>query len=138
MLNKTYILELADRIEQSETFNMRRWAHSCGTAACIAGHIVSRETRLYAQETAESGDIIREGAEALGISRETAEVLFLPWGREGRGGVPHIMEFANDATLSPSWGAAVLRKLAHTGEVDWMGTRHCSKEAKAAAGEGGE
>lgn len=111
----TKLLELADFVEKSQTFDMENWpieAH-CGTACCIGGHAdllfnVPRpnpnESRFY--------PVIK----ALGITAAQAEELFYmksldvdgAWGYEVYGGL-----------VTPTMATRVIRHLAVTGTVDW-------------------
>ena len=56
-MNKERMLELADFIEKSETFDQSRIRHECGTPACIAGHAavlfgISRDRWFYKTQVA--------------------------------------------------------------------------------------
>lgn len=102
-VNVAECLRIADLVECSSTFTMNFTHHDCGTPACIYGHIVPAD-----QDEPGWG----KGAHALGISLAQAEELFCILS----GGVGF-----NEVT--PAHAAACLRKLAATGEVDWLGTK---------------
>lgn len=113
-VNSAECLRVADEIEKSANFNMAIVRHGCGTAACIAGHMMTEgearwsTTRTFGRNWSERAfNRIRR---TLGLSREDAEALFMP------SGFAHV-------TYTAKHGAAVLRHLAATGEVDWIGTK---------------
>lgn len=119
-VNVAECLRVADLVERSETFLMSTWVHPCGTPACIAGHLVGEQVRKVIQPLSAQDDeagiayMLDVGAPLLGIEREQARVLFMPWVQNRSIESWHI---------KGDWAAACLRKLAETGEVDWLGTK---------------
>lgn len=118
------ILRVADAVEKSAMFTMEQYVHDCGTAACIAGHSVSSRTRARASN-GPATNLEKEARIALGLDDVRAWELFHPnhsyadwWVSEGMTG-----------WISPPHAAACLRKLAATGEVDWLGTKPSKAEA---------
>jgi hypothetical protein len=96
-------------------FNMKRWhdVTPCGAVACMAGWIAERDGKAFFVETGlgpapDEAAYAAYGAQKLGIGPAAAEALFRP---------PLYM--ADFAKISPWQAAAVLRRLAATGEVDW-------------------
>jgi hypothetical protein len=119
-VNVAEILRVADLISASPSFNMSRWVHDCGTPACIAGHLVGTRVRkrvalLQAEDDAAGIEyMIAKAAPLLAISEEVARHLFMPW---------TLFRSLSSPEISAEWAAACLRKLAETGEVDWLGTK---------------
>jgi hypothetical protein len=120
-VNVAECLRVADLVERSNTFDMGRCVHMCGTPACIAGHAMT-DDELHAcwedQGMAPARDAI---VRRLGITEPQSFALFNP---------SHLRVadwLAYDATepgfITAAHAAACLRKLAATGEVDWLGTK---------------
>ena len=123
-------------IEQSETFDMRYFAHNCGSPACIAGHIAARMPRedLIPMSFYARGDLVRyvgdtrhpmagvdiqESAAAyFGLNEFQARRLFEPDAINTSGfdvaAQPRDKEF-----ITNKKAAAVLRHYGRTGKVDW-------------------
>ena len=78
-MNKERILELADLIEESTTFNMNICTDTCGTPACIAGHANDKWAGFKIDpESACLGGEITLAQELLGLRKEEAWNLFTP------------------------------------------------------------
>lgn len=106
-VNVGEILRVADLVERSKTFDMTEVHHTCGTPACIAGHVLgSKRSNTY------------EAAIILGIDDARSDELFYL--------CSHTNAFTNRLRLeavTPAWAAACLRNLAATGAVDWKSTK---------------
>lgn len=126
-LQRERILQVADEIEKlpPRNFDMHSWADEvdgCGTVCCIGGHIA-----LHKLSDATATD--EAVADWLGIEVELAERLFLP------GDVYNVLtldEMRAAWAATPAQGAAVLRHLADTGEVDWTIPKRMRREASEA------
>ena len=129
-MNTKLIHEVADTIERLEfgdepgKFMMTNYAHgmvgnpeSCRSPACIAGWtcfladgvVLADDIRL------DEHPVHERAQELLGITYETANVLFTPTGDEAYYTAPP----GTPGHISPERAAATLRRLADTGEVDW-------------------
>ena len=119
-MNTENILKLAETIEKSETYDQTRFAHICGTPACIAGHaallaepdgqMVAATERCGPHFKFSDGNIgyISQIAQTwLGLGDWSADELFQGW------------PFGEDKEVTAAQAAQVLRHLAETGEVDW-------------------
>lgn len=119
-VNVAECLYAADLVEKASRFTMGEIYHSCGTPACIFGHIVSAE-EFAADKEADgwAADPWRLGAQRLGISSRQAYQLFEP--------VESCVHWSacrgSPLRITNAHAAACLRKLAATGEVDWLGTK---------------
>ena len=99
-------------------FSMDRYFHPCGAASCIAGHALS----MAASED-DLGDFALDANEKqeerarkyLGLAQEQADALFLPKNAEAN----MDARPGQNGYISPQRAAAVLRRLAETGEVNW-------------------
>lgn len=132
-MNRERIKELAQRLREQKPatvkwqkepigFNMAVYSpyptdddrpdhtgHSCGTAACIAGH--ASLIWGQAQDRQITNDTIRNDArEVLDLDALTAESLFEPY---------KFIMGVDMESLTTCRAAAVLDHLADTGEVDW-------------------
>lgn len=125
-VNVAECLRVADAVERSTTFGML-YVHVCGTPQCIAGHALTAERLLqYYHQSSSAGHndhypLMAEAAVALGLdAHESAWAsLFKP-----RNSAAHFdSRPGEDGYISAAHAAAVLRKLAATGEVDWLGTK---------------
>jgi hypothetical protein len=95
---------------------------SCGTTACIAGHVLA----LFTPNEFMSNDPATTAAELLGLSEEAGNDLFLPWsnrhvpvdypGELTRRDLPNG---TGRADVTTSQAVQVLDHLIETGEVDW-------------------
>lgn len=112
-MHKHKILALADKIEQSSTFNMNMWWHDpkdpnqrmdehwCATPACIAGH-----HHTPAQYYASACNHEELFAQDLDIPLYDANEICCP-----------VAAYAFSASaLQAAW---LLRNYVETGEVDW-------------------
>lgn len=119
-VNVAEVLRAADLVESvpPEEFDM---ANYCGTACCIAGHVL-RDSAVPADKIAGKWDVA--AAAILGLSEDQRLNLFAP------AGVVHTVDcFAKRGEpgfITNAHAAACLRKLAATGEVDWLGTKPAS------------
>lgn len=123
-MNIPNILCVADAIEAgSDTlgFNMGDWfglvfpenkdyidhsGHNCGTVACIGGWTV----KLFGEIT-EAVDFEGEARDLLGLDDTQGHRLFYAGGIDAR----------RFTSIQPAHAVRVLRHLAATGEVDWVG-----------------
>ena len=121
-MNKELILELADRIEESETYDQSDYYTWCRAPACIAGHCVAMHPEFV--EFVEESHCICEGSyqhisdlaeEMLELEKDQAAMLFLaiPPGHTQYG------QLGAYATVTNATAARVLRHLAKTGQVEW-------------------
>lgn len=110
-MNKDRILELADHIEKSETYDQRTWFHTCGTPACIAGHaaMLFAADKLLQMGHMKCPDIAQN---ELGLSWIKSQRLF-------DGSPLGFTEDEGFIKVSSAHAVKVLRHLAETGEVDW-------------------
>lgn len=144
-MNTERILKLADIIEQSDSFFMHDYYNQrCGTAACIAGHAMHMNMRenepdpehpltfeewvmhmIDDEDVDPSNDIFIGAMEYLEINGIQADELFMPWitvgDDEGKVIVDHEARFGENGYISKELAAKVLRNLAATGDVDWIG-----------------
>ena len=129
-VNVAEILRVADAVERSASFDMSDWALPCGTPSCIAGHLVGDAVIAVVNSMDRNNDNARidymlgVAAPMLGIKKEAARVLFMPWCKHGN---------ICSLNIQSDWASACLRNLAETGEVDWLGT----KPAPASPASGG-
>jgi hypothetical protein len=132
-MNKEVINAVADAIARGELvehgigFNMATWnsgldistyvdqtGGGCGTVACIAGWTSQmfdgngNRLELDGPLLRTSSDIIDTARDAMGLTWEQADDLFVPWASRS---------VLSQVTNCEAVG--VLRKLAETGEVDW-------------------
>jgi hypothetical protein len=109
------ILRVADLVERSATFDMSE-VENCGAPACILGHAA------YAAGVDMGVD--REwGARYFGLSIQAAADLFLMSSKNVSVSKPLLEAPWAFFRASREHAAACLRKLAETGEVDWLGTQ---------------
>ena len=126
-MNKIRILQLAEQIDKTEfldrklvrpavpSFCMGFVKYHCGSPACLMGW-----TEHMFGPISSSGNFFETGR-LLGLSVLEAERLFDPSEFDD--------QFRKDVgvfelrTITPDWAAACLRRLAETGEVDWVGTK---------------
>lgn len=99
------ILALADMIEHSDHFDMRKWPEDldCKTPCCIGGHC----QLMFGERQGRRNDM--EVGEVLGLNREQTALLFFPELRDG----PRY------ETINKEYAVRVLRHLAATGKIDW-------------------
>lgn len=109
-MNVELLNELADYIEKSDkrrhrlkAFRMNIYFYSCGTPACIAGHLLAMKGVSLSDFLARRSVPTKE----LGISHEQEQELCYP----------HYNPYAQTADAGKA--ARVLRHLAATGIVDW-------------------
>ena len=132
LLQKKRLLELADRIERSKTYNQGNYYNpdsfehypDCHTPACIAGHAafmsVNEDPEVYS--VINSRSIHEEFAIAwLGLSNVEADALFHgdpldAYEKEG-----YALSYTG-AKPTNKHAAAVLRNFARTKVVDWLNT----------------
>lgn len=120
-MNKERLLAVADAIEKEEIaglgFDMANWfgthGHTCGTSACIAGHVIAK----YAPHLIKSHDVSipTEAREILGAQtdEDTLALNKLFYG---------IREDDEPSVLTDLYrGIAVIaiRRLAETGVTNW-------------------
>ena len=128
-MNTEKILKLADIIEnQPDTelgdggFNMSDTAHHCGAPACIAGHAVVMEHGVGSLENRSTGmprypiAVMKMAARILGLEEAQRQELFAPVTPTAnyRRRDPRHSDY-----ISAARAAKTLRRLAHTGRVDW-------------------
>lgn len=92
------LLDLADHIEKSETFNMREWCN------CIAGHAV----RLFGEPSESDYDCSERARQLLWLDDIEAHDLFCP--SDGNN-PPEVRLYSREQA------ASALRHLAITGEI---------------------
>lgn len=103
---------------------------TCGSISCIIGHVLAlRDGQFEAKDwegfREEWSDHVAslkdEAGEALGLSPEEQEELFFPDSREADHKNPFNAEGGEFSLrdVTPQGAAAVVRGLAHTGEIDW-------------------
>ncbi len=113
-MNVERIIALADLIEKqphtsrddASGFNMVNWHHTCGTPSCIAGWAVAmlRGDTLGTKKIPLGAG--NDAADYLGLTNRQSTDLFYPQLDDWEG-------------ITPEDAAHTLRKLAHTGEVEW-------------------
>ena len=97
-MNGQGILDVADSVEKSKTFDMSRfWNVFSQTPSCVAGHTVALLDTGYS----EGWDTYRKAQALLSISDDQASLLF------------------RSILRSREQAARTLRQLARTGVVDW-------------------
>ena len=111
-MNKKRILELAEYIENSGTYDQAFYFHSCGTPGCIAGHAAA----LFKPENNSPYYIHYSeiGKKILGLNLVDSVELFDP---EPYKDELDEFNFYREPTAKDA--AAVLRNLADTGIVNW-------------------
>ena len=118
-MNKEMLLELADRIEESETYSQSDYYTWCRAPACIAGHCVTMHPEFV--EFVEEAYCICEGSyqhirilarKMLELEKNQAAKLF-------RAYPPGPVNSHTPVTNATA--ARVLRRLAKTGQVEWEG-----------------
>ena len=103
------ILQIADDVEANADFDMGTF-YKCRTPGCIAGHAAAR-AKVVGLVGSDTTDV---AVKYLGIRRYDS--LFYPVSAcDG-------VHFASGGITS-AHAAACLRKLAKTGEIDWLGTK---------------
>ena len=112
--------KLADLVEKSKTFDQAVVFHACGTPADVAGHVVAwllpKVSAQCAGRIGTSEYVIHHAQKLLELSDKQAEALF--------DGHPYLDDDPRGTSPATSEeAAAVLRRLADTGEVDWRGVR---------------
>ncbi|MCI0562017.1 MAG: hypothetical protein MN733_26315, partial [Nitrososphaera sp.] len=113
------LLRLADRVQRSETFDMRHFFNECRTPACIAGHaLVQKEEEKEIYSTYPPRfirDSFTEAMEYLMLTFSQANTLFIPnfdcANLTERPGYPGY--------ISATRAARVLRHFALTDAIDW-------------------
>lgn len=132
-VNVGEILRVADLVERSATFEMETVYHDCGSPSCIIGHtLTDAERQLHhtgPDDPSEAYEEIDIAQARLGLSDDAADELFMP---EHRGRADYFALPLESGWITNAHAAACLRKLAATGEVDWLGT----KPAPSAGGAG--
>jgi len=118
-VNVAECLRVAELVEKSATFDMRREFHACGTPACILGHTMPEAAEQFGK--AYTGvDFYAQAGAKLGLGERSYMRLFQPTLRE----VANWGAYEGEpAFITNAHAAACLRKLAETGEVDWLGTK---------------
>lgn len=112
---KKHVLELAEIVERSETFGMRRFFADeplCGTPSCIAGHAEAEAVRNGAGMRSSTCQTARRW---LDITNAEADRLFEPIHLHAHFGAPE----GSLGYITRTHAAAVLRHFADTGEIDW-------------------
>ena len=105
-------LELARIIREGlegVRLNMATYRGDCGTAACIAGHVICKyEPERWAAGF--DGEVyLTPAAALLGLNEHQAWELFLPWNNGG----------PCSCDITPAMAAATLENYALTGKVEW-------------------
>lgn len=113
-MNTENVLELAKAVERSGSFDMRNaWTDSwLGTPGDIAGHaelLAIRDGIDLSERPAGTAQIW------LGISDSDAEALFEP----RHECADFRAEPGDDGWITAAHAAAVLRRFAESGEIDW-------------------
>lgn len=103
-----------------DDFDMEYSIHndSCGTSCCIAGSVCQFNGLGVLDDDGgmefwsdTSDDVLSLSTDYLGISKENADLLFLPW---------NWFECQNESDFSnPTVAAKVVRHFVDTGVVDW-------------------
>lgn len=119
-VNVAECLRVANQIERSSTFDMGQVLHDCKTPACIAGHVAVANGFVRDPK----GDHInlqamRFAREVLALQPQQAADLFCATSCV----FGTTAENYDGMAATPAHAAACLRKLAETGEVDWLGTK---------------
>lgn len=105
--------KLARALEESETFYMEVFQHSCGTPACIAGHAIALWPDIssgHIRSSAGIGPNFSSFASMLGVDEEPLEALCVNWEYVALGGL-------YQTEITGRMAAAALRRLADTGEA---------------------
>ena len=102
--------KLIQTIEQSESFDMQYYFHSCGTPACIAGH-AAMHARLIAKPRWFSAT--EDACAWLDLTDDVADDLFLPLLHELG------LKFSD---ITKEQAVACLKHLELTGNVVWETT----------------
>lgn len=144
MVNKANVMRLAKAFATKELatretdrigYNQELWeasklhdfsGHECGTTACVAGwaiHLLAPDRIDEARAYGSYGPIAQD---LLGLDDYQRQVLF------SAGANPNAHRRLKDGAVATCTVAAVLKNLAHTGEVNW---RKAAKEAMEANGE---
>lgn len=121
MANAKLLLEVADIIEKSKTFDMTTVYNVCGTPACIAGHV---DAMTGGKGKAFDGNwvpAIRRAGKALDLSRLEENELFMPSHRNVADCGVHDED--EEGFITRAHAARCLRHFAETGEIDWFGTK---------------
>lgn len=116
---------LARDLEQTRSFNLQRYAHDCGTPACIAGHAVARWPGIRKRNLGDLEPDYRLFAEHIGLSVDGLRDLCLPLWRNSPtafAGVELSSPGRGNGHIAPGhvtgkMAAAALRRLRDTGEA---------------------
>ena len=117
---------LADILEESKTYNQAVTSNKCGTPACVAGHVVAwlmpEEFRICAR-IARPVYIMDQAQELLELNNEQANELFEAYPYDACWLGDDYDDSLDTGPATAEEAAAVLRRLAETGEVDWRKAR---------------
>ncbi len=115
----------------ASTFNMHRFVHPCGTAACIGGWAVNQmlcDVGLKRKVINQHEKVAHTAQLYLGLDLEKANELFAPRN-------DHASYRETNAEgykfITAKRAATVLRHLADTGEVDWSATEEVDETVVA-------
>lgn len=115
-MNKARMLELADFIEKSETFDQTGWFNLCGTPACIAGHAVVCSGKWISYR---EGSVINDAGEIETVGRAASDWLELLRSQAvDLFDADPFESFYPESTAADA--AATLRRAAETGEIKWI------------------
>lgn len=119
MANVKLLLEVADIIEKSKTFDMSTVYNFCGTPACIAGHVDAMLGNSGAAFDGNWMPAMGRAAEALGLTKIEANELFMPTHRDV---ADCGARWSEDETgyITKEHAVRCLRLFAETGEIDWF------------------
>lgn len=73
-MNKDRLMKVREVVAVSPTFQMDRYAHDCGTPACVAGHAI---VMFHEGELLPVSHYKGTAQELLGLSSDEADWLFL-------------------------------------------------------------
>ena len=115
-MNRERMMKLADFVEASTTFDMRRFDY-CGTPACIGGHAIAlaeQEGTTFDKDPPDSDT--DKAAEYLGLNCPEAERLFFPYSDEVSLNAPK----GDPRYIDNHRAAESLRLSAEAGKIVWV------------------
>ena len=118
--NRERILQVADDVETSGSFQMDVYQHSCGTAGCIAGHACARAVSEGVDGGPDSVALVAVNYFEIPKADTARRSLFMP--RMHRDGFHLYSEPDMTGYITREHAAACLRHFARTGVVDWKAT----------------
>ena len=124
--HRRHALDVADAIEANAgLYDQYRYAHDCGTPACVAGWSVAVKAKgaepaggadlraLGYDAYARADEIRRQAARNLGLTEEQGREMCLPNPYTGR-------EADGVRRAEPADAVAMLRRYADTGRIVWV------------------